>query len=356
MAIPRAQIVDPREKGLYHCFSRCVRRAFLMGPEHDHRRAWIEARLEFLCSIFAADDAAHSAMSNHLHVLVRLDPLRPLQWTDEDVVRRWGRLHPRSVMLHGGRPLKRGESPPAELPEDVVAAVVANRRLVETYRKRLGSLSWFMKSLKEPLARMANAEDGVTGTFFEGRFKSPRVLDLVGLLTCMTYIDLNPLRAEMAEGIEDSLYTSVRLRHHALRRFVRCKALRETLPEADIAELERMLEHAAAETAEETWMAPVGGDGAGDREPLLGMEPEQYIAIVEAVGRQPEPGKKGSIAPGVRSVLEALRIDVERWLELVTGTRRIFGTAIGAAASLAAEAARRGMKRIVGALDVCLVR
>jgi hypothetical protein len=213
-----------------------------------------------------------------------------------------------------------------------------------------------MKSLKEPLARMANAEDGVTGTFFEGRFKSPRVLDLVGLLTCMTYIDLNPLRAEMAEGIEDSLYTSVRLRHHALRRFVRCKALRETLPEADIAELERMLEHAAAETAEETWMAPVGGDGAGDREPLLGMEPEQYIAIVEAVGRQPEPGKKGSIAPGVRSVLEALRIDVERWLELVTGTRRIFGTAIGAAASLAAEAARRGMKRIVGALDVCLLR
>ena len=50
----RNQIVDENEPGLYHCFSRCVRRAFLCGQDeytgknYDHRKQWIEERLEFL--------------------------------------------------------------------------------------------------------------------------------------------------------------------------------------------------------------------------------------------------------------------------------------------------------------------
>ncbi len=50
-------------------------------------------------------------------------------------------------------------------------------------RKRLGDLSWFMKCLKEPLARQANCEDGYSGAFWEGRFKSIAVLDAESLLT-----------------------------------------------------------------------------------------------------------------------------------------------------------------------------
>jgi hypothetical protein len=92
-----------------------------MGPEHDHRRAWIEERLQFLTSVFAADDAAHAAMSNHLHVLVRLDPPRTQQWSNEEVVRRWGRVCPRSVLERAGVPLKRGEPLPEELPAEVIA-------------------------------------------------------------------------------------------------------------------------------------------------------------------------------------------------------------------------------------------
>jgi hypothetical protein len=325
-----------------------------MGPEHDHRRAWIEQRLEFLTSIFAADAAAHSAMSNHLHVLVRLDPPRTHEWSDKEVVRRWGLLCPRSVLIRAGVPPKRGEKLPKELPAEVIAKVARNNAIVATYRKRLGSLSWFMKQLKEPLSRMANAEDGVTGAFWEERFKSPRILDLVGLLTCMAYVDLNPVHAGMAEGLEDSQFTSVRERLMALRRFARSRALRMTLPESEIAKLEKMLEHEVAESPEHPWMAPIGGDGEGPRRPLLGMDAADYIAIVEAVGRRRDPRKRGMIPPQVRSALEGLRIDVDRWLAVVTRPTRLFGTAIGSAASLALEAARRGMRRVVGALEVCL--
>ena len=101
-------------------------------------------------------------------------------------------------------------------------------------------------------------------------------------------------------------------------------------------------------------MAPIGGDGEGAREPLLGMDAADYIAIVETVGRTSDGRKRGMIPSHVRSALAGLRIDVDRWLKVATSPTRLFGTAIGSAASLALEAARRGVKRVVGALDVCV--
>ena len=44
--------------------------------------------------------------------------------------------------------------------------------LAEDYRTRLHNLSWFMRTLDEQVARLANAEDGVKGRCWEGRFKS----------------------------------------------------------------------------------------------------------------------------------------------------------------------------------------
>jgi hypothetical protein len=56
-------------------------------------------------------------------------------------------------------------------------------------------LGWFMKCLKEPLARLANRQDGCSGAFFEGRFKSIAILDQESLLSVAAYIDLNPVAA-----------------------------------------------------------------------------------------------------------------------------------------------------------------
>jgi hypothetical protein len=72
-------------------------------------------------------------------------------------------------------------------------------RLIEIYRNRLGDLSWFMKCLNELISRQANKEDGCTGHFWESRYKSQALLSEEALLTCMAYVDLNPVRADMLQ-------------------------------------------------------------------------------------------------------------------------------------------------------------
>jgi REP element-mobilizing transposase RayT len=98
MAYPRSMTVASDAPGFYHCISRCVRRAWLCGEDpvtgrnFDHRRAWIEQRLIELSESFAVGLYAWAVMSNHTHVVLRIDPTVTQTWSDEETARRWSRL------------------------------------------------------------------------------------------------------------------------------------------------------------------------------------------------------------------------------------------------------------------------
>ena len=204
-AYARREIVDNTEVGIYHCVSRCVRRAFLCGDDaltgrsFDHRKDWIRDRLEELAGGFAIDVLGFAVMSNHLHVLLRIRPDLSRQFSDEEVAQRWLRIF-------------RKRRDPAEAPNEpdarALAMLLADSEAVGVRRGRLADLSWFMRALCEPIARRANCEDGVTGRFWEGRFKSQAVLDESAALACSIYVDLNPIRAGIADTPESSEYTA----------------------------------------------------------------------------------------------------------------------------------------------------
>ena len=90
MTIARAHLIDPSVTRWYHCITRCVRRAFLLGEGEgpENRKLWIDRRLRELAEIFSISVAGFSVMDNHLHLLARLDPEIAAGWSDEDVVRR----------------------------------------------------------------------------------------------------------------------------------------------------------------------------------------------------------------------------------------------------------------------------
>jgi hypothetical protein len=200
MTIARAHLVDPAVSRWYHCVTRCVRRAFLLGDEHQDRKSWIEHRLQELADIFALSVGGFAVLDNHLHLLVRLGPALGQGWSDEEVVRRWGRLFPPRDKARQALPVT----------EEWVQDRLKEAGWVARARQRLQSLSWFMKCLKEPLARLANRQDQTRGSFFEGRFKSVAILDDEALLAVCAYIDLNPVAAGIAYVPETSEHTSIK--------------------------------------------------------------------------------------------------------------------------------------------------
>jgi len=204
MTYPRSHLVDP-DGGTYHVCSRCVRRTFLCGlddltgRDFSHRRRWIQSRILALSNIFSISIYAYAVMSNHYHIVLSIDPL---DLTDEQVADRWLQLCPVANQNENAQTLHAARH----------WAIINNKERLAELRARLCSLSWFMRFINEPLARLANKEDCCTGRFWEGRFKSQILLDEASVLACMVYVDLNPVRAGLADELEDSDYTSIQHR------------------------------------------------------------------------------------------------------------------------------------------------
>ena len=122
--------------------------------------------------------------------------------------------------------------------------------------------------LKHPVAVWANAKDGRSGHFFEGRFRVTRMESLEQLLNTMIYNDLNPIRAGLARSIADSNYTSGQLRFHG-------RKIRQETAEMSPEEAERALtefcEREKIHTLVDRWLSPVE---LREEDPILPLEAE----------------------------------------------------------------------------------
>ncbi len=336
MTMPRSKLVDPELTRVYHCVSRCVRKAFLIrgedGQEVDYAR-WLEGRLRELSEAFAISVIGYAVMSNHLHVLVRLDPDRARAWSAEEVAKRWARFYP---------PRDARRNALAVTPE-WLSERASDPAWIEHMRGRLQSLSWFMKLLKEPLARMANAVDDVKGHFFEGRFRSVAVLDEAAMLGVAAYVDLNPLAAGLAETPETSEHASIKERVD----HVATSGLAADLPASQRGDAAAIARLGRAEQSH--WLCPI--DDRRDRgEPREGLFPgvpmSSYLLFVDHAARRLRPGKS-SLPATLADIFTRLNVDPDRLTGLIETLRtgRPIGRVLATTRERLREAARHLARR-----------
>lgn len=310
MTTPRKTQVCVDETPYYHITSRCVRRSFLCGIDHatgtdyGHRRLFIEQRIHLLSTLFAIDIAAYAVMSNHLHLVVKLNPDSIDDWSDHDVLQRWTSLFKGPLLIQ--KHLKGQLLAPEE--KRVVSEIT------HTYRQRLTNLGWFMKCLNEPIARLANKEDDCTGHFWEARYKSQALLTEEALLSCMAYVDLNPVRAKMANTPEESDHTSIK------ERLTQSLLLSES-----IASIARTHELNQFNYTLKPLLAFEGNVTHQVQGGIL-FTLKDYLELVDYTGRVLRDDKRGAIAMNLPPILQRLNIDHKMWINNANNFEAIYHT------------------------------
>ncbi|ABV88250.1 transposase [Shewanella pealeana] len=314
MTSARRTLIDAETTPFYHIINRCVRRAYLCGNDEltgksfEHRRGWIVDKIKALSNIFCIDICAYAVMNNHYHLVLKIDIDKSKSLTNHDIITRWNQVtkgHEVATKYLNGDTLIEGER------------MLLDGLLTE-WNERLSSISWFMRCLNEDIARRANREDECKGAFWEGRFKSQALLDEQALLACMMYVDLNPIRAGIADTLQASDFTSIQ---------ERIVELKTTSYKSTITLSER--------STEEPLKSLVQLDGsshlATESEAQSGIpfHFSDYLELIDWTGRAIRPDKTGYIDSSQPKLLNELGISADAWITSSKSFRRQYSGASG---------------------------
>ncbi len=297
MTRPRKALISLADTPYYHITSRCVRRAFLCGVDHysgqsyEHRRQWVVERIRLLSSLFAIDICAYAVMSNHYHLVLKICPDQLQDISDEDIMDRWCALFKGPLLIkryRDGEDLKAYER-------------TTITDIVNVWRSKLASISWFMRCLNQTIAHQANREDKCTVKFWESRFTSQALKSEEALLSCMAYVDLNPVRAGMADTPEASSHTSIRDRLHPEFNFL--QAIDDQIQCGDLLDFKTALKP----------LLPFENRLVNKRQMGILFDFEEYLALVDWTDRIIRSDKRGHIDNTLPPILNRLKITPDQW-------------------------------------------
>ena len=377
--LARAELFDPSEIAVIHVIGRVVQDAYLLGVDpqtgksFEHRKEWIESAMGRASANFGIDLIAYSLMSTHIHLVLRSRPDQVKKWDDTEVARRW-------LMLCPIRKNKDGS--PKEPRESELNTIRNNASKVKEIRERLSDISWFMRWLCQRIGQRANRESKKSGNFWQSRYRAIRLLDEASILACAAYVDLNPIRAALAETLEESLFTSARLRTLALQQQLleeseqEGNAIADGVGSDDVSAAEEALSPVAgarlagpaANSGEaesrpteialcDSFLVPVQIiDGQDDVSPMdsqqetneqtpvsgqrstanrnrsrrcsnkgfTTLSTADYLQLLDWTARQIVRGKRGSTPEDAPPIFQRLDISIEAWCELVYHFRDYF--------------------------------
>ncbi len=359
MTKPRSEQVCIDDTPFYHCMVRCVRRAFLCGDDHetgenfDHRKQWLVSRLRFLSYVYAIDICSYAVMSNHYHVILHVDKACAESWSLDEVAERWLQLY------KGDKLIQKWIAFRAEMSK---AEIKKSEEIIEQWRERLTSISWFMRGVNETIARMANEEDNCKGRFWEGRFKSQALLDEQALLTCMAYVDLNPVRAGVANDLIDSDFTSIQQRifdfvNNKAKAEINSTSEKELDNQDNITDVKLTKRHQKRiqsklqkqqkveqvlqfDTLPKADLKPLHGSVRTDIADAIPITLADYLELLESTGRCLRDDKRGFIPDTSQRIIHALGLNSEQWITHVKNFSSLYAANVGSVETLKAKSKR----------------
>jgi REP element-mobilizing transposase RayT len=313
----------------------------------------------------------YAVMNNHFHAVLRNRPDVVATWSDAEIARKWWMLCPLR---------KNEDGSPAEPTDTELEAIRSDRKTLKEKRRRLSSISWFMRFVSERIAKDSNREDKCTGRFWEGRFKAQVLLDDAAILACLQYVDLNPIRAGLTKTLEGSLFTSVQDRIEDLKQAKNQSgdtnlshsenaatasappvaatpviAVPESLPAAERSTFDNAVEHGARAG----WLSPIPlqprrqavrtkqTERRASNKGCLSLGLGEYLQLLDWTARQIRTGKRGATLAELAPVFERLRISAELWVECVTHFHKWFRSSVGRPKSMATNAETKGHNRAI---------
>ena len=240
------------------------------------------------------------------------------------MARRWWFVYP----LH--------RNPDGSIPDPKPCEVNLYLLEVDEYRSRLSDISWMMRLACQPIARRANQEDDVDGRFFAKRFDCDRLKTAADVLACSLYVDLNVVHAGIAQTSEESEFTSafdrIRARWQRTQQEMGGSVSLPTVEEADAWLAPIFLDERA-----EAYAGPASSESRGEsneassqscnaigaprisNKGFLPMKLDQYLSLLDALGRMVRKGKRGVIPSDLAPILERLQLDIPKWLDSILG-------------------------------------
>jgi REP element-mobilizing transposase RayT len=242
-------------------------------------------------SFAVIDVCAYAVMSNHCHLALKVCPEQLEDLSDDEIMDRWCALFKGPLLIQNyrsGEDLKLFER-----------AGVSD--IVNVWRTRLSSISWFMRCLNQPIAHQANREDKCRGKFWESRFNSQALKSEEALLSCMVYVDLNPVRAGMADTPETSSHTSIRERLQT--EFDGQQAIDEQTSCGDLLDFRTPIKP----------LLPFENRLVNESQTGILFNFEEYLALLDWTGRIIRSDKRGYIDNALPPILDRLQITVDQW-------------------------------------------
>lgn len=198
-----------------------------------------------------------------------------------------------------------------------------------------------MRLLCQNIATRANREDEEVGRFWQSRFRAVRLLDEAAIVACAAYVDLNPIRAAVADSLKTSDYTSVQRRiqsrsaeSDAKKPSTKPDGFLSPVPEKPVAASKPDLGPVPSRT----------GVRCSDKG-FLPMSEEAYLTLLDWTGRQLHRGSRGRIPVNCELVLKQLGLDRRTWCELVAQFGKLFIHVAGRPRTIDASRSKLGQHR-----------